>query len=325
MDFDCLHCRFARREPITAPGATLGDLLKEAPPGLRTLAPGPVYDWLCQVKLHDCVITTTNGHALSSARGNTARWTRIHLDAHPATQRLTLSPAGPSGGHAVFTPRYEALRGLDALHFYGSDDRLSHRIIFGSHGTGALLGRLRETPVAIAEQAPPADASTRVDQTLGHVLEARRTWDHMGPAGHLEHVQLNQGTDRLSALPHMGYDRARRIEHTCLPHWLNQLLTHGMVYTRVVIGDGWSQADGSEVSKLSTDAGHLLVHSTLGIVSLDFGNLGSCWETHFNHRGSRFSFLELYSGCGQCMAVLAPYRDYLQDHWGSLTGGLPDR
>ncbi|MEM1232132.1 MAG: hypothetical protein AAGI15_16460 [Pseudomonadota bacterium] len=324
MSFDCKHCRAARGQRLSIPVATFEALLTEAPAGLRFLKPERALAALQhEVDLSEAVLTTTNGDALASARAPTLTWSDIDLDTHPATQTLTVSCASWQNSIVAFTPGYAPLRDLDVLHVYNRTGSLQHRIIFGAAGSAAPLANLPHSPPPVPS-APNSRSPGCVDRSLQPTINARAHWHCLDAKGHLEAVRCDGGRMRRKTLPRMGKDRARAIDGAALPHWLAHLYRQGVVYTRIVAGEHWMQADASDITGLSVDRGHLLMHSRLGVATLALSKIDSCWHTRFRSPTGPLSFVEVYSSDGQCLAVLAPYRNYLLEPWNALTASIPN-
>ena len=98
-----------------------------------------------------------------------------------------------------------------------------------------------------------------------------------------------------------------------------------MVYVRGLPNKGLLHTDASDVLKLEADDDYIFIHSNLGTAVLNQSNIGSCWETTFDDKGDTVSFVEIYSKCGQCIAVLMPYRNYLLRQWREIIASLPSK
>ena len=306
------------------PHSSLQEILRYPKSALRrSLCPERVLRALRSVPSDRVIFTTLNSHALVSGRGDTLQTDKFHLEGHPAAQAITLErPSGDVIGATIFETACPELRGLDALHFYSLSGELIHRVIFSPGNHSAVFANMDEIAIQ-----PPKDDIQANDKvfSLTEIKSLKMNWDQLGALGHLEHLKRYQGRSRHKILPHMGRDRAIRMRAEGLFPWLNYLHKNGLVYSRIIPQFGWLQSDSSEVQSVSLSRGYIAVESAAGATLIDQSNISCCWETRFLDGGLSVSLIEIYSRCGKCVMVLAPFRNFLLNHWLEVTSKLSQR
>ena len=295
-------------------------LMSNADPALRSLDIDEAMSTLVQLPMDDKVLTTFNDHALTSGRGLTLKWDRYDIDGHPGAQSMHLELARNDIGSVALLPAAQEFRGLDVLLVFGLTGNLIHRVVFGA-STALELDYVKQVePPTLKEPAPHSHQDKPID------LRATRAlidgWDCHGARWHLEQIQKDQGRARLRTLPLIASERAKRICVDALYPWLCAAHREGLPYARILPQGKWLQCDSSEISKVTIEGGFIAIVSTLGATLFDVTNITQCWRTEFLDRGTPVSLLELYSQCGECIAVLAPFRDYLLAPWLDQTASL---
>ncbi len=306
------------------PHHSLQEILRHPSGALRRfLCPERVLRALNGVPSDKVIFTTLNSHAMISGRGDTLQTDKFHLEGHPAAQAVTIErPSGDVIGATIFETACPELRGLDALHFYSLSGELIHRVIFSPGNHSAVFASMDEVHIH-----PPKDHIDSNDKvfSLTEIKSLKTNWDQLGALGHLEHLKRYRGRSRQKTLPHMGRDRAIRMRAEGLFPWLNYLHKNGLVYSRIIPQSGWLQSDSSEVQSVSLSNGYVAIESAVGATLIDQSNISYCWETRFLDGGVSVSLVEMYSRCGECVMVLAPFRNFLLNHWLEVTSQLSPR
>ena len=306
------------------PHSSLQEILKHPNGALRRfLCPERVLRALRGVPSDRVIFTTLNGHAIVSGRGDTLQTDKFHLEGHPAAQAITLErPSGDVIGATIFETACPELRGLDALHFYSLSGELIHRVIFSPGNYSAVFANMDE--IAIQSPKDYIEANDKV-LSLTEIKSLKTNWDQLGTLGHLEHLKRYQGHSRQKTLPHMGRDKAIKMRAEGLFPWLNYLHKNGLVYSRIIPQLGWLQSDASEVQSVSLSRGYIAVESAAGATLIDQSSISCCWETRFLDGGVSVSLIEIYSRCGKCVVVFAPFRNFLLNHWLEVTSKFSQR
>ncbi|MEM6999942.1 MAG: hypothetical protein AAF529_04090 [Pseudomonadota bacterium] len=314
----------------------MSHLLHDADSEVRLLDVDGALQTLLDAGLHETSITTLNNQTLTTAAAHTVIWGQLRVNSHPAVQSLTISQANAKPKALVYTPEYPALKNHHALHFYDTAGRLQHRVLLENPKT---IEKFRSLPTIQAHSLPdvdrrctdeprletsPLDRVGNVDHALQEVMQAREEWDEAGPEWHLAHIQQQGGKKRAKVLKHLGGKRARRVDPRVLLKWLHYTLAEGLTHSRLVLGKYWSQTDGSVLRGLGVHHNFLIMHSAVGATMIDLPSIDTCWETRFHSPAGRVSFIELYSHCGHCIAVFAPFMEYLRQPWTMITASLPD-
>ena len=267
------------------------------------------------------VVTTVNRHALLSGRGDKLKWEAPDLSMHPGEQLMTLKIEPGDIAAAVVSSDYLEEDIEYSLNCFSYDGYLKHRIAF----TNDVPSKLAFENIAVSNQQPIFFDTFGTENiiSLSVVRDLRKNWDRNGISWHLQSLLVDQGRSRRQMLPTMDTNKARRL----VPEIVGPLLLHlyqvGMIYVRGLPHKGLLHTDASDVLQLEADDDYIFIYSNLGAAVFNQSNIGSCWETKFDDKGNTVSFVEIYSHCGRCIAVLMPYRNYLLRQWLEITASLP--
>lgn len=312
------------RNCITAQALTVtawrySDLLAQNQPSLLHLDTAQVLDTVVACNLDEAILSTYNGHAMISGYGRDVDVQYCGSEWCNNTNRATLRVGSLTGAASVYTAAKNYKEQADSLQVFDRYGALQHRIVFDS-----VLSSLAFETLPPAEYPSFQLCEHSKVVSLTKIREAREKWDNVGQGWHLDAVTVDGGVSRLRALPHVGREKARRINVEVLAYWFWHLQEQGFLYSRLVPGECWMQCDASQVLTVRSEETQLIVDSGHCMMVLDVDQIGQCWETRFRENGQVISYLEIYSHCGRCMAILAPYKRYALELWTELTATLPD-
>lgn len=311
------NCITAQALAVTA--WRYSDLLAQNQPSLLHLDTRQVLDTVIGCDLDEAILSTFNGHALISGYGRSVDVQYCGSEWSHNYNGTTLRVGSISESASVFTAASNYKEQPDSLQVFDKYGGLQHRIVFDS-----VLSSLA------FETLPPIDDPSfqlfNQDNVVSitKIHDARDRWDISGQGWHLDAVTVDGGVSRLRALPHLGREKARRINLDVLPYWFWHLQEQGFLYCRLVPGESWMQCDASQVLSVRSEDAQLIIDSGHCMMVLDIDEMAQCWETRFRENGQLISYLEIYSHCGRCMAILAPYKRYALELWTELTASLPD-
>ncbi len=326
MSSDCRHCpncRCARAgKGLAALAPAYKDILHESPQGLRHITAAATLDALQRIDLGSSVLITSNHCALSSMRSANTQWRDIELNEHPALPELALSACAVQSSLVTYIPQFERAGRLDTVQVYDRKGMRRHQVVFGKGLDISPVTALEALPPQTLELPSDHKNTGNVDYAMANVINARANWDTQTPHWHINHFAQDDGQTRCTVLPHMGERRAKSVPVDSMLLWLADIHNEGLIYSRIVPGDLWIQADASDVLGLGVQHANLSIHSSQGVMVLNLTSIGQCWVTRFKVDGKPLSFVEIYTKSGECAALFAPYRHYLIKPWLDFTEDL---
>jgi len=273
-----------------------------------------------RVPMRNNILTTFNDHALVSNRGFTLSHSFPCIETHPGSQGVNLEVDAREVESIALLPFAEEFKGLDVIFIFGHDGNLLHRIIFGGNYPVELDEAFEPTPTA----QPVLNQLQYYEKPIDligckRILEG---WDSHYFSWHLEQVKRDQGRSRLRALRLLEGKRSSKIPLKHLPCLFEAIQNGGIPFMRILCKGSWTHCDTSDVSKISTGDGYISVSSSLGAFLLDELSLAECWHTEICDQGVRVSLIELYSRCGENIAVFAPFKNFFLSQWLETTAQI---
>lgn len=311
---DVCLCRASGTLPETRAALEKVAALTALDPDLEVLA-------LLGTGFEDALISTRNAGALVMGRGGYGPTQR-----HGTRLRLVRKRINLRIGHArgASLARVEGTTGggeRGALVVLDGADKVVHRVQYRSR-VDEKIGRSLDpqgapdcsspdggTPDWATDCAPGCtpDRSVTADAApddtiipLTAIRNARMRWDEDKLSDHLDLVLSDGGATRSRCLPHVGTDRARRVEAGLIPSFFAFLAEHAFPFTRAVPSQGILQFDIGCITALAQPDGVLVSQTERGAFSLDLDSIGSVWVTTM--RGC--AALELYDHAARNLAVL---------------------
>ncbi|MFT3688956.1 hypothetical protein [Paenirhodobacter sp.] len=268
--------------------------------------------------------TTIGTHALLHQRGGYAVPRLLGCRRDQPAGRVRLALASGRDEQLVLSPSDRGRRLPAALHLFDADGEVLHRAelsdpadLLALDAIGAQMG-LPFAPLPLRPAPPHREPVDRI----GAILAARRDWDRRTPDTHLDELALDGGHSRAALLPHLGADRAQRLDPACLPGLLDLLAHLRLPFLRHVLRKGCVQAQGGAVTDLRVSGPMRLLHARKGLMALDLAGVERCWRTHWTTAGL---VLELYDARNQSVAVVSadPARPAARDDWNALLARIP--
>ena len=317
------HCFCFSCSELKRTKSTYNEFIRSSTGEAYNVDPEQAITVLKKSQFKKTVVTTVNRYALLSGRGVTLKWKAPDLSMHPGEQLMTLKIE--PGGIAAAVVSSDCLdEDIEySLNCFSHDGFLKHRIAV----TNDVPSKLAFEKIVVSNQQPIFfdDCGTENIISLAVARDLQKNWDTNGICWHLQSLLVDQGRSRRKVLTMLDTDKARRLVPEIVGPLLLNLYQMGMIYVRGLPHKGLLHTDASDVLKLEADDDYIFIHSNLGAAVFNQSNIGSCWETTFDDNGNTVSFVEIYSNCGQCIAVLMPYRNYLLRQWREIIASLPSK